>query len=317
VFSTVSGYFFLEAPDTYVPPPALSKFLNSGSPPVYVGFGSIVVDDPTALTEIVLGAIKTAGVRAIILQGWGQLGHGLNLPGVIGSPNPQDADIFFLPSCPHQWLFPRVSCVVHHGGAGTTAAGLAAGKPAVIVPFFGDQPFWGNMIYRCGVGPQPIPFKELTAENLAAAILFATTDEMVQRSGASLKEQIRSENGLKHAVDHFHQCLPASVFAQASADTPHPLSVWRYTKGKGKRNVDVELSAVAATVLRKEKLIDWNELKLYAAPLCLTNLVLKLFRCPSTDEPYIQISPYRIRRGALWATRAALWRSRSSRRPLL
>ena len=262
MISTVSGYFFLETPDTYNPPPALSKFLESTSPPVYIGFGSIVVDDPTALTDIVLRAIKIAGVRAIISQGWGQLGHGTSLSGATSSPNAQDADIFFLSSCPHQWLFPRVSCVVHHGGAGTTAAGLAAGRPTVIVPFFGDQPFWGKMIHRCGVGPQPIPAKELTAENLAAAILFATTDEMVQRCGAALKEQISSENGLKHAVDHFHRCLPASVFANANADAPRPLSIWRYTKGKGKRNVDVELSAAAATVLRKEKLLDWNDLKL-------------------------------------------------------
>jgi UDP:flavonoid glycosyltransferase YjiC (YdhE family) len=264
MLSTVSGYFFLETPDTYSPYPALLEFLNSGSPPVYIGFGSIVVDDPATLTNIVLDAVKTAGVRAIISRGWGQIGHGATVPGAMTSFNSLDPDIFFLSSCPHNWLFPRVSCVVHHGGAGTTAAGFAAGKPTVVVPFFGDQPFWGNMIHRCGVGPQPIPAKNLTAENLAAAILFATTDGTVQRCAAVIQEQIRSENGLKNAVDHFHRCLPDSVSSNLDAGAPSPLSVWRYTKRKGKRNIDVELSAVEATVLRKEKLFDWSELKLYA-----------------------------------------------------
>jgi UDP:flavonoid glycosyltransferase YjiC (YdhE family) len=283
LLSKVSGYFYLPTPDTYSPHPALLDFLNSGRPPVYIGFGSIIVDDPTTLTNIVLEAIKIAGVRAIISRGWGQLGHDTALPGTMPSSfNSQDPDIFFLSSCPHQWLFPRVSCVVHHGGAGTTAAGLAAGKPTVVVPFFGDQPFWGNMIHRCGVGPQPIPSKHLTAETLAAAILFATTDETVQRYAVGLREQISSENGLKNAVDHFHRCLPDSVFTNLDAGASRPLNVRRYTKRKGKRNIDVELSAVAATVLRKEKLIDWSELKLYAFP------------SPSSAEAHLKLTNFQI-----------------------
>jgi UDP:flavonoid glycosyltransferase YjiC (YdhE family) len=263
MLSMVSGYFFLEPPDTYRPQPALLDFLNSGSQPLYIGFGSIVVDDPATLTNIVLEAIQIAGVRAIVSRGWGQLCHGTTLPGAIASSDSLDPNIFFLSSCPHHWLFPRVSCVVHHGGADTTAAGLAAGKPTVVVPFFGDQPFWGNMVHRCGVGPQPIPAKSLTAENLAAAILLAMTDGTLQQRAAGLQEQIRSENGLKNAVDHFHRCLPGSVSPHLDFGTPRPLSVWRYTKRKGTRKIDVELSVAAATVLRKEKLIDWSELKLY------------------------------------------------------
>lgn len=289
MLSTVSGYFFLEPPDTYSPHPALLEFLNSGSPPVYIGFGSIVVDDPATLTNIVLEAIKTAGVRAIVSRGWGQLGHGTIMPSVTASFRSPDPDIFFLSSCPHHWLFPRVSCVVHHGGAGTTAAGLAAGKPTVIVPFFGDQPFWGNVIHRCGVGPQPISAKHLTAENLAAAIRFSTMDGTVQRCAARVQEQIRSENGLKNAVDHFHRCLPGSVSPTLDAG---PLSVWRYSKRKGKRNIDVELSAAEATVLRKEKRIDWSDLKLYAfAQIYRWSSSLRL-----TD---FQTSPHRIRCGTL------------------
>jgi UDP-glucoronosyl and UDP-glucosyl transferase len=162
---------------------------------------------------------------------------------------------------------PRVSCVIHHGGAGTTAAGLAAGKPTVVVPFFGDQPFWGNMIHRYGAGPRPIPAKELTAEKLAAAIICATTDDTVRRHAVEVQEQISGEQGLENAVDHFHRCLADSVFTKCDADATDGLSVWRYIQKRGKRNIDVELSAAAATVLRKEKMIDWDDLKLCAFQL--------------------------------------------------
>lgn len=130
----MTGFSFLKAGSNYTPPEDLAQFLAKGPPPVYIGFGSIVVKDPTALTKLIFEAVKLAKVRAIVSKGWGGVGAG-EVPD----------DVYLIGNCPHDWLFQRVSCVVHHGGAGTTAAGIALGKPTVVVPFFGDQPFWGQV----------------------------------------------------------------------------------------------------------------------------------------------------------------------------
>jgi UDP:flavonoid glycosyltransferase YjiC (YdhE family) len=158
---SISGFLFLTLASNYIPPPELTAFLDSGPPPIYIGFGFIVVEDPDGLTALIMAAIKKTGARALVSQGWGGLGtKNAALP----------ANVFMLGNCPHDWLFPRISSVVYHGGAGTMAAGIAAGKPTVIVPFFGDQPFWGDMIARAGAGPAPTPYKKLTVDGLAAAI---------------------------------------------------------------------------------------------------------------------------------------------------
>ena len=125
--SDVCGFFFCDPPN-YQPPPDLDAFLRSGPPPVYIGFGSIVIEDPERLTAILLEAVRMAGVRAIISRGWSKL----------GGSSPSTRDVFYLGDCPHEWLFPRVVAVIHHGGAGTTACGLRYGRPTSIVPFFGE-----------------------------------------------------------------------------------------------------------------------------------------------------------------------------------
>jgi len=160
----VSGFWFLEnAEAKWEPPAELLEFLESKPPPVFIGFGSIVVQDPDALTRIVTSAVKLARCRAVIQKGWAGM-----------SPIESSESIHLLGPVPHDWLFPRCSVVVHHGGAGTTAAGLYWGKPTVIVPFFGDQFFWGKTVHGMGLGPLPIPHSSLTAENLAQAILDAS-----------------------------------------------------------------------------------------------------------------------------------------------
>ena len=108
-------------------------------------------------------------------------------------------------SIPHSWLFPRVSAVIHHGGASTTAAGLKAGVPSVIIPFFGDQPFWGQRIADLGVGTKPIPRKKLTAERLANAIQEVVTNEDMRQRAAKLGKQIQTENGIESAVEIFNK----------------------------------------------------------------------------------------------------------------
>jgi UDP:flavonoid glycosyltransferase YjiC (YdhE family) len=122
----IAGFVFLDLASSFKPPEELTKFLDAGEPPVYIGFGSIVVDDPDKFTKMIFDAVKQAGVRALVSKGWGGLGD-----------DDAPESVYMLDNTPHDWLFPKVSCVVHHGGAGTTAIGLKCGKPTMIVPFFG------------------------------------------------------------------------------------------------------------------------------------------------------------------------------------
>jgi UDP:flavonoid glycosyltransferase YjiC (YdhE family) len=124
----ICGFFFREAP-VYSPTAELSTFLRNGPPPVYFGFGSIVIEDPKRITAVIVEAVKLTGIRAIISSGWSKLG-GIEHPNVL-----------YLGDCPHEWLFQRVTAVVHHGGAGTTSCGLLNGRPTAIVPFFGESVF--------------------------------------------------------------------------------------------------------------------------------------------------------------------------------
>lgn len=187
--SHVTGYWFLDQPE-WQPPSDVSDFLNAGPPPVYIGFGSMVVDCLEAVIEIVLQALERSKQRGLLLTGWGELQQS-DLPEYV----------FKLETAPHDWLFPRMAAVVHHGGAGTTAAGLRAGIPNIIVPFFLDQSFWGHRVQALGVGPAPIPRKQLFAERLTTAIQIAVNDTAMRRRAAELGKHIRAEDGVKTAVD--------------------------------------------------------------------------------------------------------------------
>ncbi|MEO8356693.1 MAG: glycosyltransferase [Chloroflexota bacterium] len=192
----VTGYWFLDSEGDWNPPADLINFLQANSAPIYIGFGSMSNRKPQEMADLVLQALSKNGQRAILLSGWGGLQRA-DLP----------TSVFMIDSIPHAWLFPRVAAVVHHGGAGTTAAGLRAGVPSMIIPFFGDQPFWGRRVYELGVGPRPIPRQHLTIDNLADAIRTALTDGEKQRRAAALGERIRAEDGLAHAVALIEQSI--------------------------------------------------------------------------------------------------------------
>lgn len=241
----ISGFYFLNLASNFAPPNDLADFLDSGPPPVYIGFGSIVVDDPNAMTKLIFDAVRLTGQRALVSKGWGGFGADR-----IGIPD----GVFMLGNIPHDWLFQKVSCVVHHGGAGTTAAGIAAGRPTVVVPFFGDQPFWGAMTARAGAGPQPVPYKELTAEKLANAIKEALKPESLERA-AELSAKISKEKGAETGAHSFHKQLHVETVRCHLA--PTRAAVWRV------RRTDIRLSAFAATVLGNEGLLDFGDLKLY------------------------------------------------------
>jgi sterol 3beta-glucosyltransferase len=195
----VTGYWFLDHERDWEIPTDLMDFLASGPAPVYIGFGSMNSRNPQEMTEIVLKALARSRQRGILLTGWGGLNRA-DLP----------ENVFKIEAVPHDWLFPQVAAVVHHGGSGTTGAGLRAGIPTVIIPFFGDQPFWGHRVYKLGVGPRPIPRKRLSVERLADAISTAAGDASMRARAAALGEYIRAEDGVARAVEILERYLADS-----------------------------------------------------------------------------------------------------------
>lgn len=242
----VCGFFFRDPP-SYEPPPEIKSFIEHGPPPIYIGFGSIVIDDPAKLTTILLRAVREAGVRAIISRGWSNLGDAAGLCG---------NDVLYIGDCPHEWLFQHVAAVVHHGGAGTTACGLLNGRPTTVIPFFGDQPFWGAMVANAGAGPQPIPLDILTYENLAAAIRFCLTQEALS-AAETLSCKMRSESGIRNAVDQFHASL---TVGELECDIiKDRAAAWIYRKGK----THLKLSKLAAEILIENMRIHPSQLERY------------------------------------------------------
>jgi UDP:flavonoid glycosyltransferase YjiC (YdhE family) len=184
----VTGYWFPEE-ENWRPPDDLLAFIERGSPPVFIGFGSMSVRDPEGTTAVILEALKQSGLRAILHAGWAGIGND-ELPD----------DIFKIDYAPYGWLFPQMAAVVHHGGSGTTAFGLRAGVPAVIVPFLFDQFYWGRRVFTLDVGPKAIPFRKLSAARLAEALTIAVSDPLMRERSAVLGEKIRAEDGLNKAV---------------------------------------------------------------------------------------------------------------------
>ncbi|WP_431856187.1 glycosyltransferase [Azospirillum sp.] len=185
-FCQVTGFWFLDEGAGWEPPVSLRRFLDDGPPPVYVGFGSMGGYDPAATTALVLEALGDR--RAVLSAGWGGLDATALPPTVYG-----------LEAAPHDWLFPRMAAVVHHGGAGTTAAALRAGVPGFVVPFLGDQPFWGARVHALGVGPAPLSRAELTPSRLAAALALMDDPDMRARA-VDLGARIQAEDGVATAV---------------------------------------------------------------------------------------------------------------------
>lgn len=193
----MTGYWFLDHPADYVPPPDLQRFLDAGPPPIYVGFGSMTEHDPATLLRTVLDGVAQAGVRCVLSRGWMNLGH-QNLPENVHPIGP----------VPHDWLFPRMSAIVHHGGAGTTATALRAGVPSIVVPFFSDQTFWAHRVERLGAGPASIPKRRLTAAALASAVrdVTPTMREAARRIGGRL----HAERGAERAARAIARMLERS-----------------------------------------------------------------------------------------------------------
>jgi UDP:flavonoid glycosyltransferase YjiC (YdhE family) len=182
-----TGWWYPEEPK-WSPPADLERFLATGPPPVFIGFGSMPVEDPAGMTDLVVEAVRMSGQRALLHAGWAGLGG--RLP----------AEILPITYAPYGWLFLRMAMMVHHGGSGTSGFGFRSGVPSLVVPFGFDQFYWGKRVAALGVGPQPIPYPKLTAEGLATAILEGVSDKEMSRKAAALGRKVSAEKGVEQAV---------------------------------------------------------------------------------------------------------------------
>jgi sterol 3beta-glucosyltransferase len=184
----VTGYYFLPPDNSYQPPAELLSFLQEGESPVCITFGSMVNPDKDRIDRIVQESLKRTGRRGIILSGWS------------GVEEAASNDLLYLEDAPHDWLLPRCKMAIHHGGAGTTAAALQAGIPSIVIPFLGDQSFWGARVYALGGGPRPIRVKSLSVEKLTRAMAEAENDTICKRAQA-IGQNLRNENGTGKSVE--------------------------------------------------------------------------------------------------------------------
>ena len=239
----------MDLASSFHPSDELARFLDAGPPPVYIGFGSIVIDDPDAFTKLIFKAVEMTGVRALVSKGWGGLGDKNNTP----------ENIFMLGNTPHDWLFPKVSAVVHHGGAGTTAIGLKCGRPTMIVPFFGDQEFWGAMVAESKAGARTCtPYKHLTAAKLAKGIEECLLDES-KVNAAKIAESIAKEgDGAENAVKSFLSKLPMQgPHSMRCSVLEDRIAAW-YLKACPQ----VHFSPIAAETLVGKKKLKYQDLRL-------------------------------------------------------
>ncbi|MGD9317183.1 MAG: glycosyltransferase [Anaerolineae bacterium] len=194
----VTGYWFLDDPGEWQPPTEIVDFLETGPAPVSISFGSTSTRNRGKLAEAVAGALAANGLRGLLVgAGW----DSTDCPG----------SILALESAPYGWLFPRMAAVVHHGGAGTTGAGLRAGVPNIVVPFTSDQPFWGRRVYELGAGPKPIPARRLSAQRLADALVEATSSGKMRASAEEVGRRIRAEDGVSRAIEAIEAHLEAGA----------------------------------------------------------------------------------------------------------
>jgi sterol 3beta-glucosyltransferase len=187
----VTGYWFMNSPDSWTPPTGLRRFLADGPPPVYVGFGSMGFGaGADRRYAAIIEAVRAVGARAIISSGW-------NTTATI---EPGGSDIFVIESAPHDWLFPQVSAVIHHGGSGTTGAGLRAGRPTLICPVLGDQPFWAHQVHKLGAGPEPLPWRQLTAAKLEPRLRRLVTNPSFKNVAYNVSRLLAAEDGSRRAA---------------------------------------------------------------------------------------------------------------------
>jgi sterol 3beta-glucosyltransferase len=201
----ITGYWFAARARDWTPPRRLAEFLDAGEPPVYVGFGSMPVADPARLAGAIITVAKETGTRVILYSLDPRVRRHLS----------QQPAITVIRQAPHDWLFRRVSAVVHHGGAGTTGAAVRAGRPQVIWPFGIDQHFWADRMVDLGVAVPAKPVRALSKTTLASAVNQAVTDRMLNDLAAGLANRVQAEDGTGVALAHLEHVTNSKVVVSA------------------------------------------------------------------------------------------------------
>ncbi|NOZ32279.1 MAG: glycosyltransferase family 1 protein [Alphaproteobacteria bacterium] len=194
----ITGYWTLADNSGWQASAGFERFLAAGEPPIYVGFGSMPFG-ARRNTEILHAAVERWGGRVVVARGWGGI-----------DPDQASSNIFVIDNAPHDKLFDRVAGVVHHGGAGTTAAGLQAGQPTFVVPQTVDQPYWGSRVYDLGCGPEPVQLRKLTPDNLTDAFAALSSSKKYRRNAQKIAERLNAEDGAANAADLIEGCLGAA-----------------------------------------------------------------------------------------------------------
>mmetsp|Transcript_15225 Transcript_15225/g.33052 ORF Transcript_15225/g.33052 Transcript_15225/m.33052 type:complete len:873 (+) Transcript_15225:27-2645(+) len=182
---------------------SLIAWIESGVKPVFIGFGSMVIKDTVRLQQMIMDAAKATNTRIVVQSSWSKLdvsGWGLE-------EGDEEQLCHNVGPVSHDWLLPQCCAVTHHGGAGTTAAGLRYGLPTFVCPFFGDQFMWGEFVHRRGVGPKPCPVTQLTTEILSKK-LRELTSPSTKGAAATLANEMNQEDGVVNALEHFWSALP-------------------------------------------------------------------------------------------------------------
>ncbi|GKY93604.1 hypothetical protein MPSEU_000327800 [Mayamaea pseudoterrestris] len=181
----------------------LQQFLDNGEKPVYLGWGSMISQSSEFMVQLCARAAFRSNHRAVVLGGFANLSMEL-LASTNIEPHVLEyakKHLLFVKQAPHEWLFPRVSVIVHHGGAGTTTAALRAGVPSVITPVFADQWDFSYFLRKTGVGIGfDKQFQKITSNELGDAIRKAASDQEMKQKAVALGEKLRAENGVAQAV---------------------------------------------------------------------------------------------------------------------
>ncbi|MBP3951634.1 glycosyltransferase [Bacillus suaedae] len=193
---SMSGFWFLEDKIDWEPPTDLLHFLEIGPPPIAISFSSMPLKNPYKIKAMLEEALEIIGQRGLFITGWSGM-----------DTKKTKAHIHSVQSIPHSWLFKRTSGVVHHGGAGTTAAVLKAGKPMIICPFSGDQPFWAKRMHDLHLSTAPLREKDMTVEAFVTRIQELVNNQELTSNAIALSERIAQEEGIKDTVDFIEECI--------------------------------------------------------------------------------------------------------------
>jgi sterol 3beta-glucosyltransferase len=183
----LTGYWIPEEEHEREPAREIVDFLAAGPAPITIAFGSTKTKRLSEIKHKVLSTVTERNQRCILVTGE-------------TDPTYPASDVLQVDYVPYSWLFPRSAAVIHHGGAGTTARGLMAGIPNIILPFTSDQPFWGRQVHSLGAGPKPIPAKNPSLKDLNLALDQALNNQEMKGKAKRIANLLREEDGTTQAL---------------------------------------------------------------------------------------------------------------------